>query len=98
MVLIHNTPTLINVQKFCCLNSALKDSAKEVIHSREITDNNHVVALELLKKRFENKCLRIRHLVQALFELSRSLAKRVSIRVAINGGQVQQAYTRFKKS
>lgn len=68
--LIHDSD-LSNVQKHQYLVGSLSGAAARVIESVEISDQNYVVAWELLKKRYEDeRAIRKRH-VQCLFELPR---------------------------
>lgn len=59
-----------NVQKFYYLFSALSGAAAQVIDSLQVTVENYSIALELLKRRFENKRLTIHYHVHELFNLT----------------------------
>jgi len=50
--LVHNNPNLDAVQKFHYLQSALTGTAAQVIHALPTTNENYVIALELLTKHF----------------------------------------------
>lgn len=67
--LIHNNSNLAQVQKFHYLQSVLRGEALKIIDSLEISDQNYLVAIELLKNRFENKKHAIRTHLKHIFEL-----------------------------
>ncbi|XP_022225578.2 uncharacterized protein LOC111076205 [Drosophila obscura] len=55
--IIDNHPYLSNIDKFQHLRSCLRDSALETVRLLEISDINYNIALDLLKKRFNNRRL-----------------------------------------
>ncbi|XP_044757728.1 uncharacterized protein LOC123315892 [Coccinella septempunctata] len=55
--LIHNNPTLSNVDKYSYLLSCLKGNALSVVKCTPLTGNNYIIAFNALKKRYENKRL-----------------------------------------
>ncbi|KYN50342.1 hypothetical protein ALC62_14061, partial [Cyphomyrmex costatus] len=67
--LVHNNVQLDSIQKFHYLKSALSDSAAQVIHSLQTTNENYPIALELLTKRFQNLRLTIHYHVKELFDI-----------------------------
>lgn len=67
--LIHENPSLSEIQKFFYLRSALKDEASRSIQSMEITSVNYEIAWKLIKERFENKKMIIKKHVSAIIEL-----------------------------
>ncbi|XP_018405357.1 PREDICTED: uncharacterized protein LOC108781749, partial [Cyphomyrmex costatus] len=67
--LIATSLALSAVQKLYYLRSALTGEAAKVITSLEITNDNYVIAWELLKNRYENKRLIVQHLIQTLLDL-----------------------------
>ena len=67
--LIHDNEALNDVQRFHYLASALRGDAAQVISAIERTSANYPLALELLRKRFENKKAIIRNHTKNLFEL-----------------------------
>jgi len=65
--LVHNNLNLDAVQKFHYLQSALTGTAAQVIHALPTTNENYIIALELLTKRFSNTRLTVHHHVHELF-------------------------------
>jgi len=53
--LIVNNTTLSNVQKFHYLIASLKNKAKELISNLQITNENFLVAWQLVTQRYNNK-------------------------------------------
>lgn len=72
--LIESNNALTDIQRFYYLKTALKDEAKQLIESLEVSGSNYRVALSLLRERFENKKFIIRSHVEALFNMT-SLTK-----------------------
>ncbi|XP_018364596.1 PREDICTED: uncharacterized protein LOC108762191 [Trachymyrmex cornetzi] len=68
--LIATNSVLTAVQKLYYLRSALTGEAAKIIASLEITNDNYVIAWELLKNRYENKRLIVQYLIQALLDLA----------------------------
>jgi hypothetical protein len=56
-VLIVNNTTLSNVQKFHYLIASLKNEAKDLISNLLITNENFIVAWQLVTQRYNNKRL-----------------------------------------
>ncbi|XP_070153665.1 uncharacterized protein [Polyergus mexicanus] len=67
--LIASNISLPNVQKLHYLRSALTGEAAKMISSLEITNDNYVIAWNLLKQRFENKRLIVQYLIQMLLDI-----------------------------
>jgi len=55
--LILNNPALSNVQKFHYLIASLKNEAKDLISNLQITNENFLVAWQLVTQRYNNKQL-----------------------------------------
>ena len=69
VALIHSSAELPTIEKFHNLCSQLDGEALFVISSLPLTQDNYVVAWDLLTKRYSNKKLLIRKQVQTLFQL-----------------------------
>lgn len=67
--LIHLDTSLSDMQKLFYLKSCLKGEAAEILGSLEITDNNYLIAWNLLKDRYEHKRLITQNHIKALFEM-----------------------------
>lgn len=67
--LIASNNALPSVQKLHYLRSALTGEAAKVISSLEITNDNYVIAWNLLKQRFENKRLIVQYFIQMLIDI-----------------------------
>ena len=52
-----NNPSLSNVQKFHYLIASLKNESKDVISNLQITNENFLVAWQLVDQRYNNKQL-----------------------------------------
>lgn len=70
LVMVDKNNNLDAVTKFHYLQSALTGKAREYISSFEVTSQNYVIVLELLKKRYYNPQLIIKHHIHQLFNLS----------------------------
>lgn len=68
--LITDNPTLTNIQRFIYLKSFLRDEPLKIIESLAATNANFNVAIELLKKRYENKLSVINAHFIALLEVN----------------------------
>jgi diphosphomevalonate decarboxylase len=55
--LIVNNTTLTNVQKFHYLTASLKNEAKDIIANLQVTNENFLVAWQLVTQRYNNKGL-----------------------------------------
>lgn len=53
--LIVNNPSLTDIQKFIYLKSFLRDEALNLIDSLQVTNENFNTALEIVRRRYENK-------------------------------------------
>lgn len=67
--LVHNNPCLDNIQKFYYLLDCLEGEARKILDCLEITNDNYEVALDLLKKRFQNKPVIIKNHIKALVDM-----------------------------
>ncbi|XP_076626840.1 uncharacterized protein LOC143344559 [Colletes latitarsis] len=67
--LIHQNPSLCNIQRFHYLNSALRGSAARVIQSLGVSDENYRLAWETLKNRYEDSKSLIYHHGNTLLNL-----------------------------
>lgn len=67
--LVHNHSKLSKIQKFYYLQSSLKQDAKDIISSLEVTEDNYEVALNLLRERYDNQRLIINNHVKNIFNL-----------------------------
>ena len=67
--LIVNNTTLSNVQKFHCLIASLKNEAKELISNLQITNENFLVAWQLVTQRYNNKRLSVMMHAKHLFQM-----------------------------
>lgn len=67
--LVHNNVNLDTIQKFIYLRSCLKGEALHIIESLETTNDNYLIAWNLIKKRYENKKLIIHTHVKSIFDL-----------------------------
>lgn len=67
--LIHDNPTLGDIERFHYLRSSLKGEASQVISGLETTAVNYQAAWKLLQERYDNKRLIIHNHTKALFEL-----------------------------
>lgn len=67
--LVDKNATLSCGQKFYYLKEALRDGAKQVIESLEVSEQNYLVAVGLLKARFDNKRLIKRAHIASLFNI-----------------------------
>ncbi|XP_054745798.1 uncharacterized protein LOC129250189 [Anastrepha obliqua] len=68
LALVHNNSQLANIEKFQYLRSCLVDSAASLIQSFEVTDENYIKALDLLRSRYGNKRLIFQAHIQHIFE------------------------------
>lgn len=66
---INNNAQLDNVQKFYYLKSFLADEPLALINELELTSDNYSKALDILKKRYDNKLLTINHHLKSLLEM-----------------------------
>ncbi|XP_054746731.1 uncharacterized protein LOC129251357 [Anastrepha obliqua] len=69
--IIDKDSDLTNIDKLQLLHSCLSDAALDTVRSLEISNNNYKTALELLQKRFDNKCLIFQAHVREIFGLSK---------------------------
>lgn len=68
--IVHNRTDLSDTQKFLYLKICCKGDALKTIDSLEITENNYSIAIDTLKKRYENKRAIInQHINTILFKL-----------------------------
>ncbi|XP_036340756.1 uncharacterized protein LOC118750129 [Rhagoletis pomonella] len=82
---VDNEPELTKIEKFHHLRSCLKGSALDVIRSLEIRESNYDKAMNLLKSRFDNKCLIFQAHIRELFELKSAEANTVGcLRVLVD--------------
>ena len=69
--MVHGDEGLTAIQKFYYLRSSLSDMALDVIKAIPLTDVNYEVALEKLRKRYDNHSLTIQSHIRALLESPR---------------------------
>lgn len=67
--LIEQNQSLSKVQKFYYLKSCLVGEAQKITQSLEVTEQNYDIALDLLKKRYENKRIIINSHLKSIFDL-----------------------------
>ncbi|XP_029673850.1 uncharacterized protein LOC115241992 [Formica exsecta] len=67
--MIHANTRLTNSQRFHYLISSLEGDAAHVIESLEITPDNYVEALDLLKQRYDDKRVIAQEHIKALYDL-----------------------------
>lgn len=70
VALVHDDGSIDNIRKFYYLTSALTGVAAKVIKSIKVTNDNYIMAWDLLKSRFEDTQIIIRNHVRALVEIS----------------------------
>jgi len=69
--MIHSNENIPNIQKFQYLATSVSGDAAKIIESIELTDQNYIIAWELLKKRFDDpRAIKKRH-IQCLFTMPR---------------------------
>lgn len=66
--IVHDNSQLSNVEKFYYLKSFLQDEPLQVIANLPVTNDNYLIAWNLLIERFENKRLIIYNYIKALFD------------------------------
>ncbi|KAJ8932160.1 hypothetical protein NQ318_016654 [Aromia moschata] len=67
--LVNRDKSLSNTQKFMYLNSCLEGEAASITESLIVTDDNYVIAWDLLRNRYENKRAILNAHVNALLDL-----------------------------
>ena len=67
--LVHNDPTLTDIEKFNHLISCLSDEALGTVKAFQITEDNYPKALASLKKVYDNECLIFFDNISKLFDL-----------------------------
>ncbi|KAJ8947751.1 hypothetical protein NQ318_018013 [Aromia moschata] len=67
--LVNRDKSLSNTQKFMYLNSCLEGEAASITESLIVTDDNYVIAWDLLKNRYENKRAILNAHINALLDL-----------------------------
>lgn len=78
--LIHNSKQLDNIQKFHYLRSSLTGSALQVIKSLEFSNNNYLIAWDLIERRYNNNKLLCHTYIKGLFTLN-SITKECPIQL-----------------
>jgi hypothetical protein len=68
--LVANNASISEIRKFHYLRGCLKDEALRAIESLSISGDNYVNAIELLRKRFENKRLIVQEHVSNILSMS----------------------------
>ncbi|XP_053968541.1 uncharacterized protein LOC128869972 [Anastrepha ludens] len=68
--LVHNDPTIPDIEKFNHLVSCLSGEALGTVKSFQMSKENYPKALASLRKVYDNKCLIFFNIVSKLFELS----------------------------
>ena len=68
--LIHDNPSLSDIERFYYLRSALKGEAAQVISCLETTSANYNAAWKLIQDRYHNKKLIIHNHIKALHDIS----------------------------
>jgi len=69
--MIHSNESIPNIQKFQYLVTSVRDDAAKIIESIELTDQNYIIAWELLKRRFDDpRAIKKKH-IQCLFTMPR---------------------------
>lgn len=66
--LVHNDTRLDNIKKFYYLLSCVKGDAAKVIENIEVTNDNYIIAFNLLKSRYQNKYIIIKSHISALID------------------------------
>ncbi|KAJ8940648.1 hypothetical protein NQ318_012731 [Aromia moschata] len=67
--LVNRDKSLSNTQKFMYLNSRLEGEAASITESLIVTDDNYVIAWDLLRNRYENKRAILNAHINALLDL-----------------------------
>ena len=67
--LVHNDPTLTDIEKFIHWISCLSESALGTVKAFQISEENYPKALASLKKVYDNKCLIFFDNIAKLFDL-----------------------------
>lgn len=67
--LIHNNRQLSDVQKFVYLKSSVSNEPLDIINDLQLTNNNYSTAMDLLKKRYDNKLNIINTHIGGLLEI-----------------------------
>ncbi|KAJ8944266.1 hypothetical protein NQ318_009643 [Aromia moschata] len=67
--LVNRDKSLSNTQKFMYLNSCLEGEAASITESLIVTDDNYVIAWDLLRNRYENKRAILNAHINALLDL-----------------------------
>ncbi|KAI8116345.1 hypothetical protein CVS40_11573 [Lucilia cuprina] len=67
--LVHNDPTLTDIEKFNHLISCLTDEALGTVKAFQLTEDNYPKALASLKKVYDNDCLIFLKNISKLFDL-----------------------------
>lgn len=68
IALIDQNVQLSNVQKFVYLKSSLKNEPLNIINDLQITNENYKIAIELLKKRYDNKLIIINSHIKVILD------------------------------
>jgi len=69
--MIHSNENIPNIQKFQYLITSLSGNAAKIIKSIELTDQNYVIAWEMLKQRFDDpRAIKKKH-IPCLFMMPR---------------------------
>lgn len=66
---INNNNQLDNVQRFYYLKSFLRDEPLNLINELELTDGNYIKAVDILKKRYDNKLVNVNHHIKMLLDI-----------------------------
>ncbi|KAG5865119.1 hypothetical protein JTB14_003867 [Gonioctena quinquepunctata] len=69
LALVDKNSNLANSQKFLYLKSVVKNEPLSLINELSITDGNYTIALDILKKRYNNKMAIINSHIKSLLEI-----------------------------
>lgn len=67
--LVHNEPTLTDLEKFHHLISFLSDEALATVRTFQITDANYKLAIKRLSDRYDNKYMIFNNLIESIFTI-----------------------------
>lgn len=95
-ILIDINIDLTNIQKLTYLKSALKGEPLDLISTLETTDSNYTIALDLLKRRYDNKGRIINNHITSLLNMSSmTRASATQFKEIINSLQTHQNLRSF---
>lgn len=86
VTLIHNNATLTNMQKFHYLRSSLKEEPLKLIQNYEMSNDNYLIAWNLLIQRYQRKRHIVNCHINALFDLPTATKESAALLREISDG------------